>query len=287
MVTIDRERATVLDGLSFCEGPRWHDGALYLADMHRHQVPRIDKAGTAETIAQHASAVSGIGWLPDGTLLVVAMEGEILRLGPAGLSRHADLSGQAAHGVNDMIVHPGGRAYMGQFGYDRENGSRPVPSPLLRVDADGAAATAAQDLLVANGMIISPDGRTLLVAESAACRITAFTVGPAGQLRDRRVWAQLPAPHYPDGICLDAGGGVWVAFPMAGRFVRTVGGGHITDEIPAGPERHAIACVLGGPDRHTLYLLTAATVGDAERSLALGSARVERVSVAVPGAGLP
>src|ERR1700722_20932270 len=108
MVTIDRQRATVLDRPAVGEGPRWEDGALYLADMPRDQVLRVDKAGTAKTIAQHSSAVSGIGWLPDGTLLVVAMEGEILRLGPAGLSRHADLSVQAAHGGNDMIVHPGG-----------------------------------------------------------------------------------------------------------------------------------------------------------------------------------
>lgn len=287
MPTIHRERQTVLDGLSFGEGPRWRDGSLYLADMHRHQVLRVDEAGKAETIAQHGSALSGIGWLPDGTLLVVAMEGEVLRMGPSGLSRHADLSGHAAHGVNDMIVHPRGWAYVGQFGYDRESGARPVGSALLRVDADGTAGTAAADLMVANGMIITPDGRTLLVAESAGCRITAFTIDPAGELRDRRLWAELPARHHPDGICLDTGGGVWVACPVAGRFVRTVEGGQVTDDIPVEPGRHAIACVLGGPDRRTLYLLTAATLGEAEQSRSLGSARVERVPVAAAGAGLP
>jgi sugar lactone lactonase YvrE len=132
-----------------------------------------------------------------------------------------------------------------------------------------------------------PDGGTLLVAESAGCRITAFTVGSAGELRDRRVWAPLSPPHYPDGICLDTGGGVWVACPMAARFVCAVEGGQVTDDIPVEPERHAIACMLGGPDRRTLYLLTAATLGEAERSRSLGSARVERVPVAVPAAGLP
>jgi sugar lactone lactonase YvrE len=186
-----------------------------------------------------------------------------------------------------MIVHPGGWAYVGQFGYDRENGARPAGSALLRVDADGTAQAAAADLMVANGMIISRDGRTLLVAESAGCRITAFTIEPTGELRDRRVWAELPARHHPDGICLDTGGGVWVACPVAGRFVRVVEGGQVTDDIPVEPERHAIACVLGGPDRRTLYLLTAATLGEAERSRSLASARVERMTVTVPGAGLP
>jgi sugar lactone lactonase YvrE len=287
MAVIHHERQTRVDGLAFGEGPRWHDESLYLSDMHNNRVLRVDDSGAVETVAQHHSALSGLGWLPDGTLLVVAMEGEVLRLGPTGLTRHADLSSQAPHGVNDMIVHPGGWAYVGQFGYDREGGGRPVPSPLLRVDNDGAVSAAAPDLLVANGMIISPDGRTLRVAESGGRRITAFTIDATGQLSDRRVWAELPERHHPDGMCLDADDAIWVACPMAGRFVRTVEGGQITDEIPVEPERHAIACVLGGHDRRTLFLLTAETLGEAERSRLLGSARVEWTTVAVPGAGLP
>jgi sugar lactone lactonase YvrE len=287
MVTIHPARHTVVDGLTFGEGPRWHDGSLYLADMHRSQVLRVNTGGTTETVAHYGSALSGIGWLQEGSLLVVAMEGEVLRLGPDGLSRHADLSGHAPHGVNDMIVHPNGWAYVGQFGYDREGGARPVPSALLRVEVDGTVAEAAPDLLVANGMAISPEGQTLLVAESAGCRITAFDIDATGQLQNRRVWAELPARHYPDGMCLDAHGGAWVACPMAGQFVRTLEGGEITDEIPVEPERHAIACVLGGSDRRTLYLLTAATLGEAETSRSLASARVEGVAVDVPGAGLP
>lgn len=287
MAMIHDERRTQVDGLAFGEGPRWHAGSLYLSDMHNHRVLRVDEWGAVETVAQYKSALSGLGWLPDGTLLVVAMEGEVLRLGPAGLIRHADLCGLASHGVNDMIVHPGGWAYVGQFGYDREGGGRPVPSPLLRVGSDGTVTEVAPDLLVANGMIISPDGQTLWVAESAGRRLTAFSIDATGQLSDRRVWAELPALHHPDGICLDDEGAIWVACPMAGRFVRTVEGGQVTDEIPVGPDRHAIACVLGGSDRRTLFLLTAATLGEAERSRQLGSARVETVTVAVPGAGLP
>jgi sugar lactone lactonase YvrE len=158
---------------------------------------------------------------------------------------------------------------------------------LLRVAPDGAVTAAAQNLMVANGMIISPDGHTLLVAESAACRITAFTVDASGQLHDRRVWAELAPPHYPDGMCLDAQGAIWVACPMAGRFLRAVEGGEITDEIPVESGRHAIACVLGGNDRRTLYLLTAATLGEAEPSRQARAARVECVTVDHGGAGLP
>ena len=167
MVTIHEDRRTVVDGLAFGEGPRWHDDMLYLSDMHHNRVVRVDGAGAVKTVAQYDSALSGLGWLPDGTLLVVAMDGRVLRLGPAGLTLHADLTAEASYGVNDMIVHPEGWAYVGQFGYDREGGGAPAPSALLRVDADGAVTAAAPDLMVANGMIVTPDGHTLLVAESA------------------------------------------------------------------------------------------------------------------------
>jgi sugar lactone lactonase YvrE len=280
----------VLDGLAFGEGPRWHDGFLYLSDMHNHRVLRVDVTAAdtkADCIAQHDSALSGLGWLPDGALVVVAMDGAVLRLGAAGLTAHADLTALAPHGVNDMIVHPGGWAYVGQFGYDREGGGRPAPAALLRVDVDGTIAAAAEDMLVANGMIVTPDGQSLLVAESAGRRITAFAIGDAGQLTDRRVWADLPDNHYPDGMCLDAQGGVWVACPTAGRFVRVLEGGAVTDCVLVDHGRHAIACVLGGDDRRSLYLLSAATLGEAEESRALQSGRVEVVTVNVPGAGCP
>jgi sugar lactone lactonase YvrE len=287
MVTVHEDRRTLVDGLAFGEGPRWHDDMLYLSDMHHNRVVRVDRDGATETIAQHDSALSGLGWLPDGTLLVVAMDGQVLRQGPVGLTVHADLTAEAPYGINDMIVHPDGWAYVGQFGYDREGGGTPAPSSLLRVAPDGTVTAAAHDLMVANGMIISPDGHTLLVAESAACRLTAFTVDAGGQLHDRRIWAELAAPHYPDGMCLDAQGGAWVACPVAGRFIRVREGGDITDEIPVESGRHAIACVLGGDERRTLYLLTATTLGEAEASRQARGARVECVTVDDGGAGLP
>jgi sugar lactone lactonase YvrE len=287
MVTMHDDRKIVIDDLAFGEGPRWHEGSLYLSDMHHNRVLRIDGEGTAHVTAQHDGALSGLGWLPDGTLLVVEMEGAVLRLDEDGLSVYADLKVQAHFGVNDMIVHPAGWAYVGQFGYDREGGGTVVASPLLKVGVDGSVSQAAADLMVANGMIITPDGGTLLVAESAGCRLSAFTIGNDGELKDRRVWATMPDRHYPDGMCLDAEGGVWVGCPMVNRFVRVLEGGEVTDEINLEPDRHAIACVLGGIDRRTLYMLNAVTTGQAERSRELRSAHLESAEVDVPGAGLP
>lgn len=275
----------LVDGLTFGEGPRWHDGKLFLSDMHAHRVLAVDDDGTVATVAEHDSALSGIGWLPDGRLLVVAMDGAVLRLDPSGLVVHADVTALAPHGINDMIVHPEGWAWVGQFGYDRHGGATPAPSPLIRVDPDGTASVAADDLMVANGMAITPDGATLIVAESAGRKLTTFAIGPNGDLSDRAVFAELP--HAPDGMCLDAEGAVWAACVTASRFARVPHGGEITDTIEFEAPRRTVACVLGGTDRRTLYMLTADTLGEADLSRELMTARVEQVQVDVPGAGLP
>ncbi|MCU1377393.1 MAG: SMP-30/Gluconolaconase/LRE domain protein [Acidimicrobiales bacterium] len=276
----------MLGGLAFGEGPRWHDGALWLSDMHRHRVLRV-VGDEVTTVLQHDSPVSGLGWLPDGRLLVVAMAGDVLRLDPEGVVVHADLRALAPHGVNDMISHPGGWSYVGQFGYDRHAGGRLVPSALLRVGPDGQVDAVADDLLVANGMALTADGSTLLVAESAGNRIRSFAVGDHGDLSGGTVWAELPPGHAPDGMCLDAEGAVWVAAVTAGAFLRVRAGGEVADRIPVDDGRRAIACVLGGHDRQMLYLLTATTLGDAEPSLAAMDARVDTVQVVVPGEGRP
>lgn len=273
--------STFVEGLSFAEGPRWHTGTLWLSDMHRHRVLRVDDGGGVEVVLQHDSPVSGLGWLPDGSLLTVAMEGRVLRDGEP----IADLRHLAPYGVNDMISHPQGWSWVGQFGYDRHvRGARPVPAPLLRVDPDGTVSVAAEGLLVANGMALTPDGRTLFVAESAGMRVTAFTVGDHGGLHDRRAFAEVPPP---DGICLDAEGAVWIAGVTVGAFLRVAPGGEVLERIEVDEGRRAIACVLGGHDRRTLFLLTATTTGEAEPSLAAMASQVERAEVGVPGAGWP
>jgi sugar lactone lactonase YvrE len=280
---------SVLTGLAFGEGPRWHDDKLHLSDMHSHEVLVVEVDGNprVEVIARHSSPVSGLGWLPGGQLLVVAMDGSVLRLEDGSLVEHADLRPHAAFGINDMIVHPQGWAYVGQFGYDRHSGGRPAPADLLRVDRGGEVMVAAEGLMVANGMAISADGQQLLVAESAGQRISAFAIGPQGDLSDRRTFAELPARHAPDGMCLDAEGAVWVASVTTGSFLRMRPGGEVVDEISLDPGRVAIACVLGGRARQDLFLLTAETHGEAERSEALRSSCVLSVAVDVPGAGWP
>jgi sugar lactone lactonase YvrE len=279
---------TLVDGLAFGEGPRWHDGRLYISDIHDHQVLAVDAGGETTVVARHDGPLSGLGWLPDGTLLVVAMEGDVLRLDGGALAVHADVRPLADHGINDMIVHPEGWAYVGQFGYDRESRARVRPSPLVRVDPDGSVHRAAEDLLVANGMALTADGATLIVAESAGMRLSAFTVGDGGRLGDRRVWAELPAGHAPDGMCTDAEGAAWVACVTTDWCLRVAEGGEVLDRIRVEEEgRHPVACVLGGPGRRTLYLLTATTYGEAEPSLQARAGRIEQVRVDVPGAGRP
>jgi sugar lactone lactonase YvrE len=281
----------LVDGLAFGEGPRWHDGRLYISDIHDHQVLAVDPDGGKTVVARHDGPLSGLGWLPDGTLLVVAMEGQVMRLdgGEGGeLAVHAAVRHLAAHGINDMIVHPEGWAYVGQFGYDREAGAKVQPSPLIRVDPDGSVHRAAEDLLVANGMALTPDGATLVVAESAGMRLSAFTVGAGGTLSDRRVFADLPPGHAPDGMCIDVEGAAWVACVTTDWCLRVAQGGEVLDRIRVDEEgRHPVACVLGGPDRRTLYLLTATTYGEAEPSLQARAGRIEQVRVDVPGAGRP
>jgi sugar lactone lactonase YvrE len=281
---------TLLDKLAFAEGPRWHDDAFWFSDMHAHKVHRLGDDGVLETVLEHDRAVSGLGWLPDGRLLVVDMDGALLRLDDGGVEIHADLTPIAKWGVNDMVTHPGGWSYVGQFGFDRHAGPEGAcRSPLIKVDADGRISAEAFDgLFVANGMCITPDGETLLVAETSGGTIASFRIGGDGSLHDRKLWAHLPAGRLPDGICLDAEGAVWVACVVGKRFDRLHEGGVVSASIGVeGDDRWAIACMLGGQDGRTLYLLTASTPGREQEALERWDARIEITEVAVPGAGWP
>jgi sugar lactone lactonase YvrE len=284
-----RKIHTLLDGLVFPEAPRWHDGTFYFSDMHAHRVLRVGADGATEGVLEHTAAVSGLGWLADGAMLVVDMDGFVLRVDAGGVSQHADLRDVAKFGVNDMVTHPGGWSYVGQFGFDRHSHGEAPLSPIVRVDADGSVGIASPDgLHVANGMAITPDGETLLVAETAGGRISSFRIGDRGELGPRRTWADLPGGRLPDGMCLDAEGSIWAACIIGGSFDRFVEGGDIVDSIPVEEDgRHPIACMLGGPERHTLYLLTATTYGREDEALATVDARIDTVEVDVPGAGWP
>jgi sugar lactone lactonase YvrE len=211
---------------------------------------------------------------------------KLLRREASGeLATHADLSGVAIYHCNDMVVDARGRAYVGNFGFDLHTQQKPRPAKLALVQPDGAVSEAAKDLQFPNGAVITPDGRTLIVGESFGQRLTAFDVDSAsGALSRRRVWAAL-AGAVPDGICLDAEGAIWVASPMTREVVRVHEGGRVSQRIASG-ERMAIACMLGGADRRTLYVLTSPSI-DPDECRRLRSARIERVRVDVPGAGLP
>lgn len=277
------EITTLLAGRSFLEGPRWHDGTLYVSDMHADAVLRVDPAGEISTVVE-VEQPSGLGWLPDGTLLVSSMTSRTVQRFDGTTRRvHADLTAFAGHEINDMVVDRHGHAFVGQFGYDLRGGGRPAPAALLRVDPDGAVHEAAPGLRMANGMVITGDGRTLVVAESSGRCLTGFDLAHDGSLSNRRVWAELPEP--PDGICIDADDGVWCAGPVTDRFVRVVEGGEVTDVVET-PGRHGIACVLGGPDGRTLYLLTSTTHGARDESRAAMTAAIATTTVRVPAPGL-
>ena len=286
----------LLEGLRFPESPRWHDGRLWFSDMHSRRVMAVDLDGRAETIVELETRPSGLGWLPDGRLLIVSMEDHrVLRLDRGGPVALADCSAFASFLSNDMVVDAQGRAYVGNFGFDIFTAPvRPRTTSLALVHPDGRVARAAADLMFPNGTVITPDGKTLIVGESYAARLTAFDIAPDGSLGNRRVWARLgrtddplserPLPPVPDGIGLDAEGAIWVAAPTTREVLRVVEGGAITDRIPVSTT--AYACMLGGPSGRTLFVCTAAE-HDPSRTNETRAGRIECCEVTVPHAGMP
>ena len=280
-----RALKTLLGGLAFAEGPRWRDGRLWFSDMHAHEVVAMRPDGARETVYAAEGAVSGLGWLPDGRMLVVSMEDRrLLRIEADGRAvTHGDMSGVATGNCNDMVVDAAGRAYVGNFG-EGYPGGEIKPTRMARVDPDGRVSAAADELVFPNGTVITPDGKTLVVGETFAGRMTAYDVATDGGLSNRRVWAQLPQGAVPDGCCLDAEGAIWVASPTTNDVIRLAEGGEVLDRIVA--DQGVYACMLGGPARKTLYLLTCGS-SDPAACVAERKGRIEAVDVDVPGAGLP
>jgi sugar lactone lactonase YvrE len=275
---------TVLEGLAFPEGPRWHDGRLFFSDQHAHQVLALAPDGTVEEIVRVEQQPSGLGWTPDGHLLIVSMiDRRLLRLDGARLVEVADLSTLATFHCNDMVVSADGRAYVGNFGFDLDAGERPRPATIVAVDPDGTATTAADEMRFPNGSVITPDGRTLIVGETVAGCLTAFTIEADGRLTNRRLWAQLKGA-LPDGICVDAEGAIWLACPLSRRCLRVAEGGAVLEEIAT--EQSAFACMLGGDDRRTLYICTS-EMATASDTVAKRPGCIRTRTVDVAGAGLP
>ena len=288
-----QEVQVLAEGVYFGEGPRWREGRLWFSDFHAHAVMSVSLAGDLRTEVELDDQPSGLGWAPDGSLLIVSMiKRQLLRRRADGrLEVHADLSGVADFHCNDMVVDALGRAYVGNFGFDlgaavAERGMEGVwanapTARLALVLPDGQVRVAASDMHFPNGSVITPDGRTLIVAETLASRLTAFDIGPDGALSNRRVWA--PTPGAPDGIALDASGAIWVASPRSGECVRVAEGGQVLETIDAG--QACYACMLGGEDGRTLFMMTAPPLGADAAAAPLG--KVVITTVGVGRAGLP
>ena len=272
--------SAVVENLAFAEGARWREGALWWSDMHGGRVCRL-KGDEIQTICEVPGRPSGLGWLPDGRMLVVSMiDKRVIRLERDGsLALHADLSALAPRRCNDMVVDGRGGAYVGNFGFELDGAESPAPTVLLRIDPDGSTRVAADELWFPNGMVLLDGGRTLVVAETWAARLTAFDVGPHGELSGRRVWAALDRRVYPDGICLDAEGAIWVASPSSSECLRVRAGGDVAERVDTG--RGAFACALGGRDGRILYVCTAES-HDPERQRRERNGRIEALRVEVP-----
>ncbi|MEZ7971792.1 MAG: SMP-30/gluconolactonase/LRE family protein [Pseudomonadales bacterium] len=276
---------TLVDGLCFGEGPRWHLGRLYFSDMHGNTVYAVDTSGNLEAIVKlDDDEPSGLGWLPDGRMLIVSMRNrKLLVLDSGVLAEFADLSGIATYHCNDMVTDLKGRSYVGNFGYDLHNNAEFQKAALILVHPDGTTELAADGLSFPNGTVITPDGKTLIVGESFGARLTAFDISPDGSLTNRREWAKMDGA-VPDGICLDDAGGIWVASPVSNEALRVIEGGEVTDRVKT--ENQAYACMLGGLDGKTLFIMTSRS-SHPDECKKEKSAAVEFVTVKHAGAGLP
>ena len=296
----ERELTALYEGGHYFEGPRWHDGRWYVSDFYDRAVYAVGEDGRSEEVVRVEQQPSGLGWLPDGSLLVVSMrDHRLLRRAPDGsVSVHADVSEHCGGHLNDLVVDAAGRAYVGNFGFDLMAGADPRYAKLVRVDPDGSVSVAAEELMFPNGAVI--DGDTLIVAETMGGRLTAFTIAGDGSLTDRRVWAQIsPTPEMgplgemlavggfaPDGTALDSDGHVWAADALGGRAGRIAPGGEIVEEIRAPDGLGFFACALGGPDGRTLLLCSAPDFAEAARRAAR-EAILFTTRVDVPHGGLP
>lgn len=279
-----RPLRTIAGGLAFAEGPRWHEDRLWFSDMGTKAVVAVDPEGRApELVVTVPGRPSGLGWLPDGSLLVVSMtERAVLRLERDELALHADLSSLVSHDCNDMVVDARGNAYVGNAGFDLT--ARPLqvaPAQVVLVRADGYAAVVDDQVLFPNGSVVADGGGTLVVAETFGHRLTAFDIAGDGTLSGRRTWAELPG-RSPDGTCLDAEGAIWVADASSASCVRVREGGEVVDEVDVAP-LHAFACALGGPAGTTLFVCAAE--GFTGAAMKSRTAAVVAFEVEVPGAG--
>ena len=287
---MSKNTEVLIEGLTFTEGPRWHDGRLYFSDFFTHRVLAVDTKGNMETIVETPQQPSGLGWSPDGSMLIVSMNDQkLLSFSNGELSEVADLSQLATHFCNDMVVDKKGNAYVGNFGFDLHAGEPIKPTNLILVRPGEEPCVVAENVFFPNGTVITPDDKTLIVGETFASCLTAFDINEDGTLANRRVWADLRSIEdgytpVPDGICLDAEGAIWVASPSTNDVIRVQEGGALLDKVEV--DRGAFACMLGCENGNTLFISTANDSTE-ETCLKERSARIEVIDVDVPRDGLP
>lgn len=257
------EWTTVIEGIDFGEAPRWHEGRLWFSDFFQQTISSVevhpDGTGTRHVELEHDGRPSGLGWLPDGRLLFVSMlDRKIMRRENDGsVVEHADLSAVTGGHANDMVVSSDGTAYVGNFGFDFEGGDSVGTTTMAIVRPDGSVSADSHELLFPNGAVLTPSGSTLMVGETFGGQYTAFTIDDDGSLTEPRVWADVEGTA-PDGCTLDDEGGIWFSDAVGRQIVRVVGSGHIDDPstIRIGTPNNTYACMLGGDDGQTLFVLT-------------------------------
>ncbi|WP_141576549.1 SMP-30/gluconolactonase/LRE family protein [Actinomadura sp. WMMA1423] len=293
METYTAER--LAQGFSWTECPRWHEGRFHFSDMYNRRVVSLTENGVGETIADLSGREAldgaeivpvGTGHLPDGRLLVNSMFEKVVLVVENGRAEvYADLRDLAVGPINDMVVTASGRAYVTQLGFDLWKGEEPAPSPIIIIEPGGAARVAAgtEHLMGANGIAVTADGTGLVTAEAFANKVTAFDIAGDGELSNYRLFAELD--ELPDGMCLDADGAAWVAFPISGRVTRFADGGEVLGQVsvPQAEAGSSTACVLGGDDRRTLYVACGFEVYDFAKSREGGQGSIWQARVGVSG----
>ena len=307
-----KELKKLTGGLYFGEGPRWHENKLWFSDFYSHKVMTLDENNSLETVCEVPSQPSGLGWLPNGDLLIVSMlDRKILRFSEGSISVHADLSEHVEHKCNDMVVGRDGTAYVGNFGMG-DAGESLNSTHLMIVKSDGTVLKGPDNLLFPNGTVITEDGKNLIIAETLGAKLTSFDIEDNGELTNRKLWARTSPLfslliikflssmgfdlskvdfskysknlHVPDGICLDEKNGIWIASPTTKAVVRIEKGGNITDTINT--PKGAFACMLGGKERKTLYVIISNS-SDPEEAQASPEGEIHSIEVEIPGVGKP
>ncbi|HKF75445.1 MAG TPA: SMP-30/gluconolactonase/LRE family protein [Candidatus Dormibacteraeota bacterium] len=277
---------TLMTGIAFGESPRWHEGRLWFSDWGAQELIAVDLAGNSEVIARVESFPFSIDWLPDGRLLIVHSRDRLLlrRELDGTLVTHADLGRVSDRGWNEIVVDGRGSAYVNSVGFDLMAGEEPRSGIVALAGPDGSARQVADALAFPNGMVVTPDNSTLIVAESYASRLTAFDIAADGGLSDRRVWAELGG-GVPDGICMDAEGAVWYADVPNRCCVRVREGGEALQTIEL--DRGCFACMLGAADRRTLFLVAREWRGPSGATDGERTGQILTAGAPAPGAGWP